>query len=270
MTNYVLGRRSSLLAGGVPQGGMFDFTQPRPALPIDPMMVIVTWGGSNDTYGGSIGGATVARGSVVEEAAIASQFWEKQPGTHQIACRGADMGHRWITGLNDWIREALVAHPKGSANAAGWTMPPVPPGTGLCSEEPASYQPQLNVACSASGTAGCQAYCQMLGNCVVENGTLGMSMLEQTTAIGFGGGTMCGGCVSACEQDAAGSTADAAVLGCLAGAAPATTCGPGLAGGDAFITIDKCCDSQPGSKVCSRFCGTYKKSFWYAAFNACR
>ena len=52
MTNYVLQRRSSLLAGGIVASGVFSLTSPAPPPVLDPMFVFVTWGGSNDQYSG--------------------------------------------------------------------------------------------------------------------------------------------------------------------------------------------------------------------------
>lgn len=265
MTNFILGRRSSLLAGGIPASGMFDLTQPTPPVPIDPITVIVTWGGTNDAYSGSAGDARLANMHYAEQSALASKYWESQPGSHQIACRGDELGHVWLSPINAWMRDVLLAHPKGAAVTAGWTLPPLPAQPkATCSEDAATYKPLVDVACPTSKTAGCKQYCQMLGDCMVENGTLGPVAAEQLADLGFANtANVCSGCVSRCESDAQGSAADATALGCFATAAPATTCGPGFAGAAAFQTMTKCCGSSQ-SKVCARSCSTFGKDPLFA------
>lgn len=265
MTNFMLSHRSTVLAGGIPASGAFDLTQPNPPLPIDPVTVIVTWGGSNDVYTGAAGNATIADIGYAEQAALASQFWEAQPGSHQIACRGAEVGHVWLAPINEWMRDVLLAHPKGAAAQSGWTLPPLPANAkASCSEDAATYAPPMTVSCPAATTAGCQQYCQMLGDCLVENGTLGPVVAEQVADLGYAKtANVCTGCVAACEADARGSSADKTALGCFATAAPATKCGPGFAGADVFGTVGKCC-AQSGSKVCARFCATFEDSELFA------
>lgn len=261
MTNFVLGRRSSLLAGGVPASGAFDLTQVH-AGTISPVTVIVTWGGDNDMYSGSAGESEIASIGYVEQSALASQYWESRPGSHQIACRGHDLGHVWLNPINGWIRDVLLAHPKGSAVIPGWTLPPLPGGAPVtCSEAAATYVSPITVSCPASSRAGCQAYCQLIGDCIVENGTLGPVMVTQLSDLGYAAtANVCSGCVTRCEQDAEGSAADGTVLGCIASAAPGATCGPGFAGAAIFGVVGGCCAATPGSDVCARFCQTFQKS----------
>jgi dienelactone hydrolase len=266
MSNFVLGRRSSLLAGGIPASATFDLSQPMPPQAPGPMIVIPSWGGDNDLYSGSAGDAVIANVSYAEQSAIASQYWEAQPGVHQIACEGNEVGHNWLNGLNPWYREVLLAHPKGAANVPGWTMPGMPPGAqASCSEAAATYVSPIVVSCPAAAEAGCQAYCQILGDCVVENGTLGPIMSEQLVDLGFAAtANVCSGCVDRCVDDASGSSDDDTVLACLAAAQPGVTCGPGFAGAAGFAAIGECCDGIAGSNVCERFCGTFSESELFA------
>jgi hypothetical protein len=226
------------------------------------MMVIVTWGGDNDIYSGGTGAASLTNMTYSEESAIASQYWESRPGCHQIYCRGNNLGHTWLPGIGGWMRDVLLAHPKGAANAPGWTMPPVPAGAPvMCSESAATYKSSVTVNCAPSSAPGCQAYCQLLGDCLVENGTIGPIAAPQLASLGFAAGAdVCSGCVANCEADAKSSSADATVLSCLSKAAPTTTCGPGFAGGAAFTTIGTCCNGNSGSKVCTRYCTAFKQA----------
>jgi poly(3-hydroxybutyrate) depolymerase len=262
MTNYVLGQRSKLLAGGVPESAAFDLTQPVPASAIDPMIVIVAWGGDNDIYTGSAGTASVSNIEYAEQSALASRYWETRPGGQQIHCKGNNLGHVWLPGMGAWMRAVLLAHPKGAADSKGWTMPPVPAGAPVtCSETAATYTPRVSVKCGSSKVAGCQAYCQLLGDCLVENGTIGPVAAPSLVAIGFAPGVnVCSGCVANCESEAGTSTSDTAALSCLSKGAATTTCGPGIAGAAAFATIGACCGANPRSKVCSRYCNAFKQS----------
>ncbi len=134
MANYVMGRRSDLLAGGITASGALEYTQPEPPPEIDPMAVIVTWGGDNDVYSGTLGGTTV-HVSFAETAAVASQYWETRPGTHQIHCRGHELGHAWLTAVNPFMMSWLEAHPKGQAIIPGETLPADGSSQVTCSED---------------------------------------------------------------------------------------------------------------------------------------
>lgn len=262
MTNYVLGRRSKLVAGGIPESGAFDLTQPLGNDAVDPMIVIVTWGGDNDIYTGSSGAASVSNVEYAEQSALASRYWETRPGVHQIHCKGNNLGHVWLPGMGAWMRQVLLAHPKGAKKMEGWVMPPVPAGAPVaCSEAAATYTPRVIVQCGSSRVAGCQAYCQLLGDCLIENGTLGPVVISALSAIGFApGANVCSGCVARCESDAARSSSDASALSCIAKAATATSCGPGIAGAAVFPAIGSCCTANPASKVCSRYCDAFKRN----------
>jgi poly(3-hydroxybutyrate) depolymerase len=257
MVNFLLGRRSAVLAGGVAASGSFDLTQPDPPQPVDPVTVIVTWGGANDFYSGSAGAASVENVGYAEQAVIASQYWTRQPGTRQIACRGDDVGHAWLSPIGTWMRDVLLASPKGGPRAP---LPPLPARAGAsCSETPATYEPPVTVRCGASSVEGCQRYCQLLGTCVVENGTLGPPAARALGDLGFADvPDACSGCVARCEQDARGSAADAAALACIAAARPA--CGAGIAGAALFADVGRCCAEAPGSRVCARYCAAFGRA----------
>ena len=267
MTHYVLARRSSLLAGGIGASGAITLALPKPPLPTSPMAVIVTWGGDNDIWSGSIGGVSVTNANFGEESALASQYWHSQPGTFQIQCKGTNLGHNWLNQLNGWMRNELVNHPKGFANVPAPALPPLPAGAqASCSEDTATYVSAVHVTCPASATPGCQAYCQLWGHCVAENGTIGGPLAQQLGDVGFTGvAPYCPGCISACESDSRGGGPDTAFLNCIAGAAPNTMCGPGFVGGQPGLNaIGGCCASAAGSQVCKRFCSALAQNTLFA------
>ena len=53
MTNYVLQRRSEILAGGIVGSGIMSLTRPEEVETLGSMAVVVSWGGDNDEWGGS-------------------------------------------------------------------------------------------------------------------------------------------------------------------------------------------------------------------------
>jgi poly(3-hydroxybutyrate) depolymerase len=264
MTNFLLGRRSKVLAGGVPASSTFDLTQPTPVTPIDPVTVIVTWGGDNDRYSGGAGNYALSNAEYAEQASLAAQYWERQPGVNQITCKGKDLGHIWLWALNRWMIDVLLAHPKGYATDASWVMPGVPSSVPVaCNEEAYVYSPPVTVDCPTSATPGCQAYCQLAGDCVIENGTLGPMAVPQLQALGFSeGANVCSGCLARCAEDAQGSRTDATVLDCISKAT--TSCGPGYAGAAFFTSVNGCCSGRTNSRICERYCSTFRQNASFA------
>jgi hypothetical protein len=165
--------------------------------------------------------------------------------------------------------DVLLAHPKGYATDPSWVMPGVPSSVPVaCSEEAYVYRPPMTVDCPSSSTAGCQAYCDLVGDCVIENGTLGPMApmaVPQLQALGFSeGANVCSGCVSRCAEDAQGSRTDATVLDCISKAT--TSCGPGYAGAAFFNTLNGCCSgaARTNSRVCQRCCSTFRENSSFA------
>ena len=82
---------------------------------MDSTFVLVTWGGDNDAYKGTTpSGVNVPEFSFVEQASLASKYYEAQPAVSQAYCRGQNLGHAWLP-INAWFIDTLLAHPKGSA-----------------------------------------------------------------------------------------------------------------------------------------------------------
>jgi hypothetical protein len=253
MTNRVLRERSDVLAGGIVGSGVFELTEPVPAKTLAPMFVIVTWGGDNDAWGGTNAGVTVPEINFAEQGALASDYYESSPGLNQVYCEGHNLGHGWLDQINDWMYDALLAHPKGAANHAGWTFSAPSASDVTCSEDGATTEGGAQVTCG--GTGGCHDYCQMVGDCVAENTTVSPILGPQLMALGFSGDD-CGGCITACEEDlASGGTADETVLTCFSDQAATAACGPGITGALPFTTAaNECCEGATTSEVCTRLC----------------
>jgi poly(3-hydroxybutyrate) depolymerase len=255
-TNRVLRARSSLLAGGIPASGIFDLTAPEQPPTLDEVAVLVTWGGDNDAYSGSAGGKTVPSFNFAEQAAIASQRYEKE--VEQLHCRGENVGHAWLSPANTFMLDYLLGHPKGLAKSSPW-KPGALSGNGYaCSEDAATFENPNAVTCAATTTASCQAYCQMIGDCAVENATVEPVLGPQLEALGFSGAAHldCGGCLTKCEADAtAGGAQDTPVLDCFAGKAKTAQCGAGISGAMPFIeATNACCAGKTSSQICTTLC----------------
>jgi poly(3-hydroxybutyrate) depolymerase len=251
MTNYVLQRRSELLAGGIVGSGVFSLTSPKPADPLSSMMVLVTWGGDNDIYKGGTGTVKVPAFDFVEQASLASLFYDGQEKVSQANCRGANLGHAWLP-INDWMIDLLLSRPKGISGPVD--LAPSPTAKVECTTTPFKDTSTVTVTCPSSTTAGCQEACQLVADCGVENGTVSSVMAPQFTALGFSGteNVECGGCVSRCESKAT-TPADAQVLACIK-AAPAA-CGPGIDGAKPLIdAINTCCSGRSDSPYCVDAC----------------
>lgn len=262
MVNHVLQRRSDLLAGGIAASGMFDLTSPDPIPDFGPMAVAVTWGGDNDEWSGTANGTTeVPAVNFVEQAAVASAFWEGQNDIHQIYCSGEDLGHVFLSQVNDLFIDYFLSHPKGLSDNPNWTLTEPDASTEVvCSEDVATYESVVTVTCEDSDTTGCTDFCQFAGDCVVENATVSPVLGPQLSTIGFSGddSAECGGCVTACEDDVAdGGEPDEAVASCFASAAEAASCGPGIPGAFPFINaVNSCCEDETDSLLCTRICTT--------------
>ena len=127
MSNRVLRSRSTLLAGGVVGSGVWDFTEPATTTALDSMAVMVTWGGDNDEYSGSSGGKTVPKINFAEQAAFASKAYENAAKVNQVHCKGHNVGHAWLSVVEDVMLDFLLANPKGlSKNPTGSSRPPRP------------------------------------------------------------------------------------------------------------------------------------------------
>jgi poly(3-hydroxybutyrate) depolymerase len=262
-TNKVLRARSNVVAGGIVGSGVFSLTSNGSAAPMDSTFVIVTWGGDNDAYRGTTpNGVNVPEFSFVEQASLASKYYEAQPAVQQAYCRGNDLGHAWLP-INGWFIDALLAHPKGGGSAP---LAPVPAGAPVvCSEAAYDVPPLPAVTCGTTSRAGCQATCQLMADCVAENRTVGTVMKQQLASFGFSG-TSCGGCLTKCQQGGNGA-ANAAVLSCFQQAQSTAQCGGGIEGSFPLMgAVDKCCKGRTDSTFCVNLCTSINQNEAAASF----
>ncbi len=263
ISNHILQRRSQLLAGGIVASGVFDTTSPSPKAELDALSVLVTWGGDNDAYSGSASGVNLPTFNFVEQAAIASAFYEGAPKVEQAWCKGANVGHAWLSPANDWMVDFLLAHPKGLTDASPWQLAQPPTPAVSCGTDVVPPPTGTSVICGPSTTSGCQNYCQFIGDCVAENATVSGPLGPQLTALGFSGpgNTSCTNCIPQCEADAVADASDAAVVACFDTAFGTAQCGPGIPGAQPFIdAVNNCCQGKTASGICKRACGTIKSS----------
>ena len=250
MTNYVLQRRSQLLAGGIVASGVFSLTSPVPAKPLDPMFVLVTWGGSNDSYTGK--GVSF---NFINEASLASKFYHAAPSVQEVNCHGTDIGHSWLKANNAWMIQMLLAHPKGQATLDGPLPPVAPDAQAVCSDQPYQGETSNQVTCGASDLDGCQQFCQFVGDCAVENTTIQPALHDQIVALGFSGdgNTQCGGCLTKCAPHGTGT--DPQVLSCFKDRKGAAQCGQGIEGVVPLIdAVNACCENRRDSPFCVDVC----------------
>ena len=269
MSNRVLRERSTLLAGGIVGSGIFDMTEPATPAPLDAMAVMVAFGGDNDEWGGENAGKKLPAINFAEQAALASQFYEDQPAVNQVACRGNDVGHRWLHAANDLMADFLEAHPKGMAANPAYTLPALPADVNMvCTEAAVEHHGRLDVTCPLANDTRCRDACQMIADCVVENTTVRPIMEPQLPDFGFFGDDRedCSDCVTQCERDAAdGGGIDDQVLDCFAASKPA--CGQGIQGALPLTrAVNDCCGGNQGSHVCKRICVPIRANNTVSAF----
>jgi len=259
MTNYMLQRRSTLLAGGIVASGVLSLTKPQESAPLDDLFALVTWGGDNDAYSGGTGEVSVPEINFVEQAALASQFYAAEPNVGHVRCSGANIGHAWLDEINTSMIDLLLAHPKGLSGKSGITVAASPGGGVSCSTEPFEFESGVTVICpTQTTTPGCAKACQLWGDCVVENATVGPILAPQLPKLGFSGpdNSDCSGCVSYCETTAT-TNADAEVLACMSMHADKAECGPGIDGAlPAIDAINVCCEGRSDSPLCLEVCAT--------------
>lgn len=257
-TNKVIRERSDVIAGAIAGSGVFSLTGNGTTDDLGGLLAIVTWGGDNDSYTGSTpSGVFVPEFSFVEQASLASQYYHAQPNITQVACRGNNLGHAWIR-INDWYMDALLSRPKG---ARGTTPLPTLPNnsTVTCRNEAYMNPTPPDIMCGSSAGPRCQAICQLMGDCVVENGTVGPVLREQTTDIGFTS-TTCGGCLNNCAMQPT-TTANAQVLSCFESREAVAECGRGVEGAFPFMqAMEACCDGRSNSSICANICSLFRSN----------
>ncbi len=263
-TNRLLRERSDLFAGGIVGSGVWSFTETGSEAPLDSMIVIVTWGGSNDQWMGRASEVQVPEISFVAEAALASQFYEAQPNVAQAWCRGDEIGHEWLPNMNDWLVDTLLAYPKGTATHDGPQLMPTPEDAhATCGTDAvvASTRPRLD--CGADDA--CEGFCQITADCVVTNPLAGPILGPQLTMLGYEG-MACGGCVERCTTKTT-TAADREVLACIGELDGAMCADSGIAGVTPWIgSINRCCEGRTDSPFCRDLCTVILSSSAAATF----
>ena len=258
MTHYLLQRRSDVIAGGIAASGVFEMTSPAGESTIDETYALVTFGGEQDIWGGEADGEelTVPSFNFVEQAALASRFYDERPTVGQAYCH-EDLGHAWLSSINGWMADQLLAHPKGVSGADDDELPALPEGSAAtCANDVFSYDSGLTVTCVGDAVPQCQGACQMFGDCAVVNATVGPVLAEQLGMIGFSGdsNTECGGCIAWCDERGR-DAADVEVLDCIAQAEAGPQCGAGVEGAQPLIdALNTCCDGRTDSTYCRDVC----------------
>lgn len=247
-SNAILRRYSKVLAGGLVGSGVFDLTEPTPEQALDPMFVIVYFGGLRDQFG-PLNGVLPGPFPFAEQAARASQFYEADPNVAQTLC-SSDRGHSWPSGLETYFAEEFLAHPKGSALDDS-VATPSPSRTYTCSADPISVSyPNRPPACGRGSAAVCQAFCQATSDCVSRNISIGTTLRPRLEQLGMTGPDTCGNCAEVCSNLVGN---DSNVLSCIS--SRANSCGPGL---DGFLpyrdAVQECCAGREGTGVCANLC----------------
>lgn len=263
-TNHLLQRRSSVIAGAIVASGVYSQTSPDPALPIDPALVIVTWGGENDRWSGRAGGVAVKDMGFVAEASVATHAYAAAPGVSVVACEGDRLGHAWLDPLNGWMIDLLLAHPKGSAPLA--SLPPTPAGApATCTLGPWDDSAITRLMCPESTVEGCQQTCQQVADGAVVNRTVAPVLRRELKNIGFKEDD-CAGCIARCEG-LAKTEADAEVLACMTQQPPVDLRIGGIAGATPLIdAVNTCCDGREDSRWCVSVCGELRHNLVARAY----
>lgn len=115
-TNRNLTFNSKLFAGGIPASGNWSYgVAPAGPMPMDPSIVVVVWGGPNDTFPGSA--------PYADETKAAANYYAAQANVVTVACSGMH-GHAWPTAMTPWLIETLLSHPKGTPKDTFKLKPP--------------------------------------------------------------------------------------------------------------------------------------------------
>ncbi len=134
MVNHLLRQHSDVFAGGIVGSGNFILTEPPEPEPLDPMTVIVAWGGDDDQWTGCPDGRMGAEyagepgctsADFVADAGAAARYYAEEPDVRLLAC-SEDVGHIWISHATPYWAGILAASPKGTSEPIDVGTPPPP------------------------------------------------------------------------------------------------------------------------------------------------
>lgn len=256
-TNHLLQRRSDQIAGAIVGSGVYSQTSPSPMPMLAKVPVIVTWGGENDAWSGRAGSAAVSGFSFASEAAVATQAYARA-GLDVVACKGKELGHAWLDGLNDWMIDLLLAHRRGTPIT---TLPALPKNAeATCTLGPVTEAPNDRIVCG--GSSECHAVCQAMADGMVTNRTLDSVLAGPIRHFGFEGES-CDGCLAWCEQ----ASEPGPVLACMATRPAPDPAVGGVAGAMPLIdAVNTCCDDHGDDPFCQDVCGTMRKNLAARAY----
>ena len=253
MTNFLLQKRSELIAGGIVASGIMALTGQADDPPLRDTFVLITWGGDDDTFSNP----AVSQVDFPGEAAIASVFYSRQDNVGQAYCRVASgssrSGHIWLP-INNYLIDRLLEHPKGFSGKEGVTLPEAQPAADImCGSDTVIPEGGVEISCGASSKPSCQTNCQLIADCGAENTFVGGVISAELGIIGFRNAE-CDDCVTNCENNSGGA-GDADVLACIDAAQATAMCGQGLAGAQPLIdAINMCCTGATNSEWCGFMC----------------
>ncbi|MDG2304471.1 MAG: PHB depolymerase family esterase [Candidatus Binatia bacterium] len=110
MTHRNMMFNSDLFAGGVAASGNYRYLSQLHIEPVDPIImdssiVVVLWGGPEDTFGGT---------SFYDvETKLASEYYAAQSDVVTVSCSGTH-GHVWPPAFTAWAAQTVLSHPKGT------------------------------------------------------------------------------------------------------------------------------------------------------------
>lgn len=132
--NYLLRRNSDVFAGGIVGSGNLILTEPPEPEPLEPMTVIVAWGGDGDQWTGCPDGRMgeqyaeepgCVTADFVADSNAAVELYAGSPGVRTMACQ-EDVGHIWISHATSYWAGILAASPKGTTEPLEVGDPPPP------------------------------------------------------------------------------------------------------------------------------------------------
>jgi poly(3-hydroxybutyrate) depolymerase len=111
ITNRNMMFNSGLFAGGITASSNYRYLSQLPIEPLDPVtmdnsIVVILWGGPDDTFGTS---------DYSVETKLTSEYYAAQDNVVTVSCSGTH-GHKWPrdSSFGPWAAETVLSHPKGT------------------------------------------------------------------------------------------------------------------------------------------------------------
>lgn len=109
MTSRNMMFNSDLYAGGITASGNYSYLGQLPIEPANPVtmdhsIVVILWGGPDDSFGLS---------DYSVETKLSSEYYAAQANVVTVSCSGTH-GHPWPGTFGPWAAETVLSHPKGT------------------------------------------------------------------------------------------------------------------------------------------------------------